>query len=322
MQNRFQAHPRRVERTTPRKVRGGVRLAGKEGPEIHTWVGRRWMRFIEEHAPAEKLAEGLEYASAGQTRKMRLEPGKVVAAVQGLRPRSHDVELRFARLSHDEWDRVCQSMADQALYSAKLLSGELPVSVEDIFAPLDLRLFPVGDAEVVPVTDDREAGWTTEACCVALLLAEALEKEPFLIFRLRGLEPDELTERIRQRRAVVGSSGGAAPAYSQRPVPGADAPSPLSSVPPEDFWSAPVDLSALDTPLDPPRVSHPLLRRLGQSPFEGSRFPLVGLLATCYDVIAEMARREESAIEAEVSRQLEASASDDAVSPAGDPAAR
>ncbi len=311
MSNRFQTHPRSAQRTTPRKVRGGVRLAGKEGPAIDTWVGRRWMRFIEEHAPPEKLAEGLAYARDGQTRRLRMERGKLVASVQGVRPRAHEVELRFEIFSHEQWERVCGSMADQALYSAKLLSGELPVNVEDLFAPLELRLFPTSEGDVTPLTDGKESGWTMEACCAALLLAEALEREPFLIFRLRGLEPEELTERLRQRRAVVGSAAGAAPAYAQRPIPGAEGASPLSNVPPGDFWTAPVDLSGLETPLDPPRVSHALLRRLGPSPFEGSRFPLVGLLATCYDVISEKARREESAIEADAARQLDPSESSD-----------
>jgi hypothetical protein len=51
-------------------------------------------------------------------------------------------------------------------------------------------------------------------------------------------------------------------------------------------------LSQLDIPLDAPKVSHPLLRRLGQSPFTGvAAFPLVGLLASCYDTISRDALR-------------------------------
>lgn len=43
-------------------------------------------------------------------------------------------------------------------------------------------------------------------------------------------------------------------------------------------------------PTNPP-VSHPLLRRLGASPIPGAKFPLVGLLATCYDVISAKAMK-------------------------------
>ena len=55
------------------------------------------------------------------------------------------------------------------------------------------------------------------------------------------------------------------------------------------FWEAGEELDEVDAPIAPPEVSHPLLRRLGPSPFEASRFPFVGLLATCYDVISKAA---------------------------------
>ena len=65
-------------------------------------------------------------------------------------------------------------------------------------------------------------------------------------------------------------------------------------VPPLDqdvgrFWDAGPELAEVDLQLEPPAVSKPLLRRLGPSPFDQASFPLVGLLATCYDVISERA---------------------------------
>ena len=46
-------------------------------------------------------------------------------------------------------------------------------------------------------------------------------------------------------------------------------------------------LEDLDIPLDRPEVSYPLLRRLGPSPFENAKFPLFGLMQTCYEVISD-----------------------------------
>jgi hypothetical protein len=59
------------------------------------------------------------------------------------------------------------------------------------------------------------------------------------------------------------------------------------------FWDAGPGLHEIDLPLDPPPVSHPLLRRLGPSPFPNAQFPLVGLLASCYETISEAARKTE-----------------------------
>ena len=41
--------------------------------------------------------------------------------------------------------------------------------------------------------------------------------------------------------------------------------------------------------------SKQLLRRIGPSPFTGAKFPLAGLLATCYDAISQAVIRGEPA---------------------------
>src|SRR5207253_2574024 len=61
----------------------------------------------------------------------------------------------------------------------------------------------------------------------------------------------------------------------------------------ETFWDSGSGLDRLDLPIEPPPVSHPLLRRLGPSPFAAGGFPLVGLLATCYEQISESVLSEE-----------------------------
>ncbi|MFG0282815.1 MAG: hypothetical protein ACF8R7_00190 [Phycisphaerales bacterium JB039] len=57
-----------------------------------------------------------------------------------------------------------------------------------------------------------------------------------------------------------------------------------------DCWRSPAP-AEVDLSLRPPEVSHPLLRRLGPSPFEDGKFPLVGLLASCYEYISEVTLR-------------------------------
>lgn len=63
------------------------------------------------------------------------------------------------------------------------------------------------------------------------------------------------------------------------------------------FWEAGAGVDELEFALEPPAVSHPLLRRLGASPFRESRFPMVGLLATCYEIIGADARGERAETE-------------------------
>jgi uncharacterized Zn finger protein len=143
----------------------------------------------------------------------------------------------------------------------------------------------------------RAAGipWCKHVCCVMALVADRLASDPFLIFALRGLPPDDLVERLRQRRSAAGAgraTGGGSPVYTQH-LPGiADHPSPAIETALPSIGAA-GELDGLDLPIQHPEVSHPLLRRMGAPPFAGAKFPLVGLLATCYEVVTNAMVLEE-----------------------------
>ena len=323
----------------PRKVRGGIRLLSETGAYPESWAAQRWLRLVEQAAPGTAMVAGLEYAKLGQTRTLALEPGWIRGSVQGTVISAYKTSIAMPALTHEQSERVITAMVDQAVYAAKLLAGELPANIEDVFAPLGLRLFPSEHGDLVtkcncrdvapppipgglgvrrpmdssvgiaalrgappaspaaappPVapaspTSTPRGGWCKHACCLAYLVAERLTTDPFLIFTLRGLPREELLERLRQRRAFSGSGTGSVSVYSPLGPGVSDAePVPLEECV-DHFWEAGPELDSIDLAVSRPEVSHPLLRRLGPSPFGSGqgRFPLVGLLATCYEVISE-----------------------------------
>lgn len=285
----------------PRRVRGGVKLQSDLAPGAGSWSAARLIRLLEQAAEGARLVEGLEYAKIGQTARLNFETGVITATVQGRIDRPYRVSIAMATFSEAQWDGVVAAMSDQAVYAAKLLAGELPASIEDLFGPAQLRLFPAEPADLTPAcTCGDEQRWCKHVCCVMYLVAERLSTEPMLIFSLRGLPGEELLEKIRQRRAVASAVGGMIPVYAAR-VPGVtDASAEPLEATLERFWEAGPELEQLDTPMDRPTVTHPLLRRLGPSPFQDPKdaasgvrkFPLVGLLATCYDIVSDQAARE------------------------------
>lgn len=296
-------YPRKpVEKTkNPRRVRAGVKIPSVQRAG-ESWAGQRWLRLIEAGATQDAQVEGLEYARTGQTRSLKIDPGKVNALVQGRMPRAYRVTISAESFDMASWDRIIQEMAQQARYSAKLLSGELPTTIEELFAPLGLHLFPVSEKDIAPsCTCDEprsELGWCKHAVCAALIVADQLAQDPWTIFSLRGIDRQDLIEQLRHLRLLPGSGGGSAPVYS----PHIASIETVGNKPLEEcldhFWDPAAGLENLHLIPEKPGVSHPLLRRLGQSPFESSKFPLVGLLATCYDVVSERILAEELARDA------------------------
>lgn len=286
------------------------------------WSSARWMRPVEDHAPNDQLAEGLDYARSGQTRSLDIRPGLIDARVQGRMPTAYRTAIRLPTFSAEQWDQVTQNMAREARFGASLLAGELPTGIEDLFVPLGLRLFPTESGDLScscscdvftgkqPVSGtsavDQPPGaapWCKHLCCIMYIVAERLGGSPLLAFALRGLPESDLLERLRQQRAVAGlqRTGSSSVSVYTPHVPGMDKPAPPLEDCVDKFWETPAPtgtetggdlLNELDLPIGPPEITHPLLRRLGPSPFVGAKFPLVGLLATCYDVISAAAVRD------------------------------
>lgn len=306
----------------PRRVRGGVKISTTEQASLwsESWAAQRWVRLIEQAAPGKRAVEGLEYASLGQTKSLIVEAGVAQGLVQGRAERAYQAKLTVAAFSSDQWEKVVHVMTDQAVYAAKLLAGDLPTNIEEVFVPLGLKLFP-SDATEVGFSctcvefqgEEREAAakkaagepselkWCKHLACTAYLLAQKLSSDPFLMFKLRGLDGTELLERLRHSRAIANSSKTNPSVYAGR-VPGVSDTGAVGFEATKDFWELPAEVEQLEAPIVAPPVSHPLLRRLGPSPLAVENvksgqalatFPLVGLLASCYEVISEATLKEE-----------------------------
>ncbi|MFM9996483.1 MAG: hypothetical protein ACKVU4_11870 [Phycisphaerales bacterium] len=293
----------------PRKVRGGIRFTRPGSAFPESWAATRWLRLMSDAAEEAVAAEGLQYARLGQARAFSIDPGAIRAVVQGRAPRAYETVVAIDAYTHDQWEAILTAGIDQPVYGARLMSGEFPVAFEELLARRGLSLLPPDAAGLKPRCTCADAGkkpgaWCKHACCAAYLVAERLAEDAFLLFALRGLARDELIERLRQRRALEGAGQDGVPVYTPHVAGVADAQArPLEDLA-DCFWDAPRadgDSTALDLPMDPPDVSHPLLRRLGPSPFASpdghgrapASFPIVGLLATCYDVVSSAVIRRE-----------------------------
>ena len=278
----------------PRRVRGGVKLKLKAGETPQSWVTQRLLRVAETGGTANDVAkDGIEYARLGQTKRLTIEETLCEGIIQGRSDKPYTATLELTEFSVESQEKIIGAMADQVRYAAKLLAGELPSNIEDVFAPLGLKLFPAEPADILGKCScpdwKEEEPWCKHTVCLTALLAERLGDDPMLIFGLRGMPGQELIDGLRQKRAVGTQGPGPSPVLLQH-LPGV---SDVSSPPLEDsiesFWEVGDALASLDTPIQSPAVNCVLLRRLGPSPFIDGQFPLIGLMATCYQLISEAA---------------------------------
>ena len=130
------------ERTSPRRVKDGIKTKKERGAIGETWWSKRWISVLESFNMGTRLTRGRSYARQGQVVSIDVEPGIVKAKVQGSMPKPYNVKIGLQPLSAQDWEKVIEAMASQALFAAKLLAGEMPQNIEEAFGAVHLSLFP------------------------------------------------------------------------------------------------------------------------------------------------------------------------------------
>src|SRR5690242_5044033 len=129
-------------RSRPRQAKGGIKAQSRRGTFGQSWWAKRWIAVLESFDLGARLGRGRSYARGGQVLSIDVEQGEVKASVQGSRPRPYAITIRVKVLSAGEWKKVLEALSKQALYVAKLLAGEMPPEIEDVFRQVKLSLFP------------------------------------------------------------------------------------------------------------------------------------------------------------------------------------
>jgi uncharacterized Zn finger protein len=277
------------ERPQPLPAQGGIEARSRRGAIGETWWSRRFIELLESFGVGSRLKRGRNYARAGQVIELEIEPGVVLAKVQGSRYSPYRVRIRGKVLSEHQWRRAEKAMAAQALPLAKLLAGEMPHDIEELFASCKLTLFPRSKRELTASCTCPDSENPCKHIAAAYyILAERFDDDPFLIVAWRGREQDELVERLRARRAAGSRGGGTSPRSAQAPrsEPGA----PLSAVL-DSFWSSGPELDALHVSPLAGEAPDALLRQLGPAPVEAGGQNLAELLAPAYATLAQAAER-------------------------------
>ena len=235
----------------PIRVEGGIKARSKRGAIGEQWWSRRFIAVLESAGLGGRLARGKSYARAGQVLDFELSQGKVTARVQGSRIRPYQVRIGVLPLTKAQWRRVLQGLASQALFRAKLLAGEMPHEIEDVFAEAGTPLFPrlASDLDMRCSCPD----WGVPCkhlAAVCYVLAEEFDRDPFAMLAWRGKARDDLLAALRQLQAAsgTGDAGTSAEAAAVRTV--LDVPARPLGEELESFWSpglTPARLRALTT---------------------------------------------------------------------------
>jgi uncharacterized Zn finger protein len=260
----------------PRQAAGGIKSQSKGGSFGKTWWAKRWIEVLESFDIGARLARGRSYARRGQVLSISIDEGEVEAQVQGSRPKPYDITIQVKTLSDSDWTKVIDALGRQALFAAKLLAGEMPQDIEPVFKEVGLSLFPTKKDDLK--TECSCPDWSNPCKHIAAayyLLGEEFDRDPFLIFTLRGMDRESLTTRLAK-------TGKASPVASEPAAP-PSRPQESLSAESETFWGkADGRTDEARGVVEVPREAAALPRRLGGFPFWQGESPFLEALTAIY----------------------------------------
>ena len=262
----------------PLEAKGGIKARSKREFGAKWW-SKRWIEVLESFQLGGRLQRGRTYARRGQVLSIDIESGSVKASVQGSRSTPYGISIAVATLTAVQWKKVAAEIGLRPLLAARLLAGEMPEDIGAIFESAGTSLFPKRSKDLV--TDCSCPDWSNpckHVAAVYYLLGEEFDRDPFLIFRLRGGSRDIVVaglEENQSRRRTGGTPERKSEEWPDRVAAGT-------------FWGTGLP----DTPLqrlDAPSRPAPLLRRLGGFPFWRGRQSVEEALTPLYEAASSTA---------------------------------
>ena len=156
-----------------------------------------WLNSLEKQSDSVSFSRGKTYAHQGRVSHIRIERGVVTAFVRGTREKPYQIKLGVHPITDEQINLLLFKFRENASYAAKLLAYEMPKDIEMIFQEIGIEFFL-----------SKEAFSRYKCSCpdtmipckhiiaVLLLMANEIEKNPFLLFQLYGLDKKRLLKRL------------------------------------------------------------------------------------------------------------------------------
>lgn len=195
-----------------------------------SWWGQKFIAALEQFTDSGRLSRGRSYANGGKVKSFGIKDGIVLAQVRGsVNPYFgvyteplYTTTIEFEPISAAKWAAAIALIASKASLISRLLLNEIPDNIEDSFATLGLNLLP-----------HSRKDFKSECSCpdysnpckhiagVHYLVAAELDRDPFLLFELRGLSREDLLQEL--AKSPLGQALSAELQVQKRP------PQPVSS---------------------------------------------------------------------------------------------
>ncbi len=165
------------------------------------WWAQRWLDLLDSYRFKKRLERARNYARQGNVLGIQFKGSKVLAHVQGTEPEPYQVSLFLEPFTDEQWGYVIETMSQRAIFAAKLLAGEMPPNIEEVFTANGLSLFPFTLSDVrSKCSCPDKANPCKHVGAIYYQLGDRFSEDPFVLFQLRGRTKDQIITALRELR--------------------------------------------------------------------------------------------------------------------------
>jgi uncharacterized Zn finger protein len=166
--------------------------------------GKAWCDNLESYSDfANRLPRGRTYVRNSSVIDLRIESGRVLALVSG--SDVYSVEIGVQPLAATKWGAIIKECSGKVASLVELLQGRLSKAVMETVTRRGEGLFPLPRQISMRCSCPDAASMCKHVAAVLYGVGARLDNEPELLFRLRHVDPQELTRQLGNMPAMAPS---------------------------------------------------------------------------------------------------------------------
>ncbi|MBN8824980.1 MULTISPECIES: SNF2-related protein [unclassified Spirosoma] len=169
-----------------------------------TWWGQKWLNALASIDMANRLPRGKSYANKGAVMGLLISTNQISASVKGTAPRPYKIKLSVPLFTEQERTWLLTEIRENPATLAQLLNRQLPPELTEFVNRRGIQLFPASFRDLsMGCSCPDLAVPCKHVAAVVYIIANEIDRNPFLVFQLKGLD---ILEELQKDQVDVGGS--------------------------------------------------------------------------------------------------------------------
>ncbi len=169
-----------------------------------TWWGQQWLNSLTKIDFSNRLPRGRSYAGNGSVKAIEISSNRIIAKVKGSIPKPYDVTVTVPLFSDRQKKAVVDVINNNPQLLSKLLNKELSPELDTLAAKEGINIFPSSWKDFgMNCSCPDSAVPCKHLAAVLYIVANEIDKSPFIVFNLHGLDLLQAFESLSPVKTVA-----------------------------------------------------------------------------------------------------------------------